>query len=114
MKRLVDLATCHTTQTTHERSGKGEWIVYNEERDIIHRFPKEWNEKQVMAAIHFGRKFELIALNKGVDHQKTMNPQVIKDLQILVKKLTERNDIMKKENIKIANELDKLTLKNTE
>jgi hypothetical protein len=114
MKRIADLETSHVTQTTTEKHGKGEWVLYNEDRVEIHRFPASWNEKQVMTAIHFGRKFERIALNSGIDFQKERNPQTIKDLQALVTKLQKNNDIMREENIKISTELDALTLKNTE
>lgn len=114
MKRIADLKTSHVTQTTTDKSGKGPWVLYNEERKEIHRFPADWNEKQVMTAIHFGRKFEHIALNAGIEFQKDKAPQEILDLQIIVGRqnvdiltLKERNDIL-------STELDKLSLKNTE
>lgn len=111
MKRLADLETSHVTQTTHEQHGKGPWVLYNEERVEIHRFPKEWNEKQVMAAIHFGRKFERIALNAGMEAERKKAPQQVADLRILVGRQNTDILALKEECDKLANELDKLTLK---
>lgn len=112
MERIADLETSHVTQTTHEKNGKGPWVLYNEERVEIHRFPKEWNEKQVMTAIHFGRKFERIALNAGIDFQRKKNPQEIVDLQVIVGRQRVDIQTLKERNDMLANELDKLTLKN--
>ena len=111
MGNLIDLQTAYATQTTTEENGKGEWVVYNTEEKEIHRLPKEWNERQIMAAIHLGRKFELIAFNKGIEFQRSKNPETIKTLQKMIISLTNDKEIMKKENIKLSNELDKLTLK---
>jgi len=111
MINFIDLQTAYATQTITEQNGKSEWIVYNTEKEIIYRLPADWTEKQVMAAIHLGRKFELIAFNKGVEFQKSKNPETIKTLQRMVVGLTSDKEMMKKENIKLANELDKLTLK---
>lgn len=113
MKRIADLETCHATQTSHH-GAKGEWVVYNEDRVEICRFPKDWDEKQVMFAIHFGRKFERIALNAGIEFQKSKNPKEIVDLQVIVGR--QRIDIqtLKERNEMLAKELDNLTLKNTD
>ena len=118
MKRIVDLATCHVTQLTSEREGRGEWVVYNDERKEIHRFPSDWDEKKVMEVIHFGRKFELIAMNAGIEFQKQKTPDLIKTLQSMVRNLTAEKDIILKRNETLANELknlnkqlDKLTIK---
>ena len=111
MKDFIDLQTAYATQTITESDGKGEWVIYNIDKKEIYRLPKEWTEKQVMTAIHLGRKFELIAFNKGIEFQKSKNPETIKTLQSMVVNLTADKDIMKKENIKLSDELDKLTLK---
>ena len=113
MKRIADLETSHATQTITERSGKGEWVLYNEDRVEIHRFPMHWDEKQVMMAIHFGRKFERIALNAGIEFEKKNAPQQIVSLRVLVGRQNVDILTLKEENEKLANELDKLSLKNT-
>lgn len=111
MSNLIQLSTAHATQTTTEEHGKGEWVVYNNEREEIHRLPKDFTEKQAMAAIHLGRKFELIAFNKGVEFQKKKSPETMKELQKMVVSLTAEKKMIIKENEKISTELDKLTLK---
>lgn len=106
----IDLQTAHVTQTTGE-NGRRDWIVYNEAREDIYRLPKEWSEKQVMDCIHFARKFELEAFNKGIAFQKSKNPETIKTLQAMVVNLTAEKEIMKQENVKISDELDRLIIK---
>lgn len=108
MKNFIDLQTAYATQTTNEPVGKGEWIVYNTENEIIFRLPKEWTEKEVMFVIHFGRKFELIAFNKGVEFQKEKNPETIKSLQKMVVSFEEDRKHIVNRNITLSNELEKL------
>lgn len=108
MGPLVDLATAYATQTTTEKNGKGEWIVYNTKKLEIYRLPADWTEKQVMTAIHFARKFELIALNAGVEHQKTKIPSDLKNLQKMVTNLTAERKILVNRNGELANELERL------
>jgi len=119
MSKLVELATAYATQTTTERNGKGEWVVYNTAKEIIFRFPKGWTEKEVMFVIHFGRKFELIAFNKGVNFQKDLNPKKMKALQDMVsnfegdrEQMISRNKMLAGELEKLNEQLDKLTIKN--
>jgi len=108
---LMELQTAYATQLTTEQDGKGEWIVYNNKKQEIYRFPANWNEKQVMAAIHFGRRFELIAFNKGVEFQKSKNPQTIVSLQRMVKNYESDRKQMIERNTLLADELDKLNIK---
>ena len=111
MRDFIELQTAYVTQTTTEENGRGEWVVYNTDKKEIYRLPKDWTEKQVMTAIHLGRRFELIAFNKGVEFQKSKNPETIIALQKIVVTLTRDKELMKNENIKLSDELDKLTLK---
>lgn len=110
MPRLVDLQTAYVTQHTTE-NGKQDWIVYNEDKEQIAILPKELDERQAISYLHFARRFELVAFNKGVQFQKDKVPSDMKELQKLVKQLTLEKEEMKNYNIKLANELDKLTLK---
>lgn len=119
MKKLIELQTAYATQTTTEEGGKGEWVVYNNKKDIIFRFPKGWTEKEVMFVIHFGRKFELEAFNKGVNFQKSKSPKQMKALQEMVagyesdrKQIIDRNIVLSVELEKLNKELDILTIKN--
>lgn len=67
-KNLIPLQNCHASQETN-KGVKSDWIVKNEKGKKIATFSKELDERQVMAAIHFGRKFELQALNIGIAFQ---------------------------------------------
>jgi len=107
----MQLQTAYATQLTTEENGKGEWVVYNTKQEEIYRLPANWSEKQVMIAIHLGRKFELAAFNKGVEFQKSKNPETIVSLQKMVKNYeSDRKQIVDR-NIMLANELDKLNTK---
>lgn len=106
----MELQTAYATQLSDE-NGKGEWFIYNTDKVEIYKLPKEWTEKQVMGAIHLGRKFELQAFNNGVIMQKNKAPEEIKDLRSIVKNLSADREMIINENMKLANELDKLTLK---
>ena len=108
MKRLYDLATAHATQTDREGKPISEWIVKDEDANELYRLPSRWNEKDVMAAIHFAREFEAKAFNKGVNYQKEKQPQQMKELQKMVVKFDSERKIMKDRNIELANELEKL------
>lgn len=105
----IELQLAYATQLTGQDE-KGPWIVYSESNENLYELPKEWTEKQVMTAIHFARDFELKAFNKGISFQKTKEPETIKSLQALVTNLSADKEIMKRENIKIADELDRLTV----
>lgn len=110
MDYYVDLASAYAQQLTNDGK-KGEWIVYNQKKEKIHSFPKDKNEKEVMELIHFGRKFELLAFNAGIEFQKAKVPETITTLQKMVMKLTNNNKEMTARNEMLANELDKLNLK---
>lgn len=107
MDRLVDLATAYVTQHT-TKNGKQDWIVLNADEKEMATLPKELTEKEAMAFLHFARPFELVAFNKGVQFQKEKAPEEMKELQRLVKQLTNDKEEMKKENVKLSNELDKI------
>ena len=77
----------------------------------IHELPSDKTEKEVMELIRFGRKFELIAFNAGIEFQKAKNPETIKTLQEMVLKLREDKQQIMARNEMLANELDKLNIK---
>lgn len=105
--RHIDLQTAYATQLS-VHGDKQEWVVYNVDKEEIYRLPKTLTEKQVMLAIHLGRKFELLAFNAGAALQKTKIPSTMRDLQGMVKTLTSDAKLMRDRNIMLANELEKL------
>ena len=107
--RLGELQTAYATQISH--LGKaGDWIVYNEDREELWRFPAHWDEKTVMAAIKLGRDFEMKAFNRGVQFQKDKNPKKIKDLEAIVKRNESDRVSMVNRNEMLANEIDNLNI----
>ena len=104
------LHTAYVTQTTTERDGKTEWIVFDKDQKIIGRLDKNLDERQAMAFLHFARPFETAAFNRGSEFQKTLIPQTIRTLQSMVKNFEGEREVMRKRNIELANELEKLNL----
>ncbi len=59
------MQTAHATQLDGD-NGKSNWIVRDSSgKQDLFELDKSMTEKQVMAAIHMARKFELIAYDKG-------------------------------------------------
>jgi len=107
---MNDLQTAYATQ--HDGAdGKSDWIIYNTKKEEIYKLPKGWTEKQVMAAIKLGRKFETISFNQGINFQKEKIPQELKNLRAIIQNLTAEKEFLIKENDKITTEIDKLILK---
>lgn len=103
---MNDLSKAYATQLDGGPDGKSEWVVYNENKEEIYRLPMHWNESEVMAAIHFGRKFELIAFNEGIEFQKGLAPTEIKSLRAIVKNLEAEKMVLKAEVNKLGTALD--------
>ena len=51
------LRNCQATQLS-DSDGKSKWVVKTPEGEEVCELPSHWNEKDVMAAIHFARDFE--------------------------------------------------------
>lgn len=103
---LNELVTAYGNQFDGGPEGKSEWIVKNELGEEIHRLPTHWTEKDLMAAIHFGRKFEEKAFNVGINFQKEKTPQEILDLRALLQTYERRIELIIAENEKLSTELD--------
>lgn len=66
---LIPLQRAHVNQYTTEKEGKTPWEVQeNETNGLLAVLPRELTEQQVFAVLHFARKFELLALNIGLNH----------------------------------------------
>jgi len=99
----MDLQKAYITQTTTERDGKSEWVVYSGNGDEMHRLPSTLDEKQAMGIIHFGRKFELKALDEGIAHERECNKEELEKYRKQIKVLAD-------ENIRLSNMLNKLII----
>jgi len=105
----IQLQKCHVTQMT-ERSVKGVWLVKNEAGKVLAELPKELDEKQVMACIHFARKFELTAFNFGIQFGKTQNGNGIELVPDERKRLLRIIDELTKSNHVLADQFDKISI----
>jgi hypothetical protein len=105
LKNLIDLQTAYVTQLTTEDKGKGDWVVYNEDKIELYRLPADWDEKTVMAVIHFARKFELEAFNRGIEFWKQRANSLFENERMMYKAQFEA---LKDENNRLAEKLDEL------
>ncbi len=97
-KTYIDLQDCHATQTTIDGS-ETTWAVKKSNGEVIDYLPSEWSEKDVMKAIHFARKFELIAFNAGIDFMKQKKNDEITNIK---QQFDGFRKMMKEENERLA------------
>lgn len=67
---LVDLRAAHVTQLTH-KGVKGDWSVRaNVTEEELGTFNGRISDEDMFAILRFSRKYELIALNAGIEFQR--------------------------------------------
>lgn len=96
-KELVVLATAHVTQLTSDQVGKGPWRVSaNKTNEVLAALDANYTEKQIFQILDFARKYELIALNVGIDFGKEFSDahwkEIEKKLKRVISELTAEND----------------------
>ena len=75
---IIDLQAASITQHTdgHEKT---EWVIHkNITGEVLGRLPKHLTESEVFAIMDFARKYELVALNVGIQHQKSLQNEFLK------------------------------------
>lgn len=104
-KDLVDLANAHVTQTKTDKSGKSQWSVEaNETNKVLAKLDANYTEKQVFEILGFARKYELIALNIGIDFGKDMSDKHWQDIETKLKRVISE---LTAENVRLAGILEK-------
>ncbi len=103
---LVQLQAAHVTQLTN-KGIKGDWKVReNITSSDLFTLPKKFTEKDVFTILDFARKFELVALNAGVNFQKgKQNEYLLSQIENLKRAIAE----LAGENERLAEALDNLT-----
>jgi len=67
-KDLIHLQNAHATQHTNDGL-KTTWkVLTNETEKLLYELPAGWDDKTLFEALDFAKKFELIALNVGINH----------------------------------------------
>lgn len=107
MKTNLILYSSYCTQ--HSKDGrKGDWVLFDKEKQQLEIFPKEWDEKMIFNILDFAKKYELDAFNKGIEYGKNLNPTTIKALESVIRQLKEENKKLLIENERIGGKLDQL------
>lgn len=95
----IELANCHVT-ILKDKGGATEWLVKDQQGNEIAKLPNTLDEHQVMAAVHFARKFELKAWNAGIAFGKKLPASDMLaaeergKLHRVIEELTEANNIL--------------------
>ena len=75
---LIDLQAANITQSINGQE-RSDWIVKkNITGEVLGRLPKHLTESEVFAIMGFARKYELVALNAGIQHQKGLQNEFLK------------------------------------
>lgn len=105
-KDLVDLANAHVTQLTGSDQKKTPWSVEaNITNDVLAKLDASFTEKQVFEILDFARKYELVALNAGIQFQKGISDTYWKDIESKLKRVIEE---LTAENDRLAGLLEDL------
>lgn len=96
-KDLIDLANAHATQLTGSDSKKTAWsIEANITNEVLGKLDGTFTEKQVFEILDFARKYELIAMNIGIQFQKKISDKhwmkIESGLTRVIEELTAEND----------------------
>jgi hypothetical protein len=109
MSELIPLQSSHITQHTNGHI-KSEWSVelnMTDERILL--LPSKYSDTEVFHIMDFAKKYELEALNIGIQHGKSIT------VEVYDKKLEDAGRVieyMKAENEKLAMALEKLYMEN--
>ena len=98
-KEYIKLQSAYVTQLTTEAEGKSEWIVMDKDGNKLYELPGNLDEHQVMACIHFARKFELDAFNAGINFWKEKTQKQIENMN---KNYNNAVSFLKEENARLA------------
>lgn len=96
-KDLIDLANAHVTQLTGSDQKKTPWsIEANITNEVLGKLDAAFTEKQVFEILDFARKYELVALNAGIQFQKGISDEHWKRIESgllrVIEELTAEND----------------------
>lgn len=102
-KDLIHLQNAHVTQYTYEDGRKSDWsLQMNETNEELFSFPGDWSEEMVFTVLDFARKFELIALNVGINFGAK---NIKKEKDIEIEKLIKVINGLEISNTRLANKL---------
>ena len=103
---LIDLASAHVTQSTSNSKGKGPWMVrQNITSKDLFELPGHLSESDVFKILDFGREFELIAFNIGINFQKDISNVLMRKMQ---SEFDDKIKLAREENERLAEKLGQL------
>ena len=84
-KDLIDLAHCNAYQTTND-GVKSDWLIRkNITGEELGQLPSHLSEEVIFQILHFARKYELIALNAGIQFQKQHQNAILREENRILK-----------------------------
>lgn len=84
-KDLIDLQNCNAYQQTND-GNKTDWIIRkNITGEELAKFPLNVSDKLMFSIMDFAKKYELIALNAGIQFQKGRQDESLTQENIALK-----------------------------
>lgn len=100
---LIPLQTAYIRQSKDVRNNA--WIVYDTDGRELDELSNTFTPEQAMSYLHFARRYELEALNIGINFGKSQQSRVDKD-QIIV--LKQQVALLEQQNIGLAAHLQNI------
>ena len=109
-KPIIPLAAAHVTQVRFKDGKLGDWQVEeNETNKRLFSLPKHFSVHDVEKSLEFARKYELEALNIGINHGKKITEDIYKKALV---ELNAKLESLKQLNERLSEALDKEQRKN--
>jgi len=83
------------------------WIVFTNLNKEIGKLPNTLDPKQAMSYLHFGRKFELDALNIGIEFGRKIE---LEKAEVIFQDLKQQNLFLQQQNEMLSNKLEKFII----
>jgi hypothetical protein len=100
----LSLSTAYATWNIENST---EWVIRDQDNNELWKFPRSFEEKGCMSAIHMGRKFELEAFNNGISFGKESRDQVYGPK---INLLIEQIKVLEQMNVNLSTKLEKFII----
>lgn len=101
-ENLIPLQTAYIRQSKDVKNNT--WVVFSECDAELGELPNTLSPKQAMSYLHFGRRFELDALNIGIRFGKGLEHTIAEKK---LKQSALRIAVLERQNLDLSNALEK-------
>lgn len=105
MSDLIPLQKCYIRQSKDVKNNA--WVVFSEQNEELQELPGNLTPKEAMSYVHFGRKYEIEALNIGIGFGKLEERKIA--LRV-VAELKAKIEFLEQQNIMLSTKLEKFII----